>query len=632
MCGICGFNWDDKKLIKLMTNTIKHRGPDDKGHYTDKNVSLGHRRLSIIDLSKNGKNPLPNENSDSFIIFNGEIYNFQEIKNNLTKHKFRSNTDTEVILHAYEEYGEECLKKFNGMFAFCIYDSKKKILFIARDRLGIKPLYYYKNKDKFIFASEIKCILQNNEIKREINKQSLNKFISLRYVPGEETIFNNINRLSSGHYLKYDLKTNKLTIKKYWDLKIDNNARGFNEEYYSKNTYELLKDSVKKRLISDVPLGAYLSGGIDSSAIVALMHKINQETNNTEEIKTFSVGFEQGDYVNELPYAKQVSELFNTNHKEIFIKPDVIKVLPEIIWHLDEPMADPALIPVLLLSKQAKKDVTVVLTGDGGDETFAGYDQYRFLKWGNTLKHIPLSHNTSKIMKLTPNFILDRLYKHSSRMGKDSFKKVDLMIKAFKNNNQSKAYYELLSLINDDERKSLLTEENYTDINYTDLNNEYFRTKQDFTNQLLHFDTKNLLSESFLMKTDRMTMAHAIEARVPFLDHRLVQFAYNTPSNLKLKNNITKYVLKKSLSKILPHNILHRKKQTFHVPIEQWLKNDLKPFFDSMLDEKEINKLNLFNYSQINKIFKNYNKGELFYARQAWNLICFKIWHDRFIL
>jgi asparagine synthase (glutamine-hydrolysing) len=362
------------------------------------------------------------------------------------------------------------------------------------------------------------------------------------------------------------------------------------------------------------------------------MHKIKKEENDKEGIKTFSVGFEKGEYANELPYAKKVSELLGTKHKEIIIKPSIIKLLPDIIWHLDEPMADPALMPVYLLSKHAKKDVSVILTGDGGDEVFAGYDQYKFLRLGNKLKYVPFADKISYIMKILPFGILNRIYKYSSKMGRDSFKKVDLMISSFKKNSPSKAYYELMSLINDSERKGLLKEENFNNFDYKSLNQRYFTTKQDYLNQLLYFDIKNLLSESFLMKTDRMTMAHAVEARVPFLDHKLVQFAYNIPSRLKLNKGISKYILKKSLSGLLPKDIIYRKKQTFHVPIDNWIKKDLKEHVNLLLNEKEINKMGLFNYGQINKIFKNYNKGELFYARQIWNLICFKIWYNKFII
>lgn len=632
MCGICGFNWEDKELVRRMCKSLVHRGPDDKGIYTDKNISLGHKRLSIIDLSKAGKQPMSNENGDIWITFNGEIYNFKELRADLEKkYKFNSNTDTEVIIHAYEEHGEGCLDLLEGDFAFCIYDSRKNIFFLARDRLGVKPLYFYHNKGKFMFASEIKAILENEEVKRQINKDALNKFISLRYVPGEQTIFDNIYRLMSGDYLVYYMDKDVLIHKNYWDLKLYN-KRKHSEDYYAKHIIRLFHDSVKQRLISDVPLGAYLSGGIDSSAIVAMMHQIRKQDNDKEEIKTFSVGFEQGDYVNELPYARQISDIFSTNHKEIFIKPNVVELLPKIIWNLDEPMADPALIPVYLLSQQAKKDITVVLTGDGGDEVFAGYDQYKFLGWGNKLKHIPFSNNASEFMNLMPPSVLNKIYKYSSKMGKDSFKKVDLMISAFKKDNTAKAYYELVSLINDKERKELLKQDWFRKLNYPALNKEYFMSKQPYLNQLLHFDTKNLLPESYLMKTDRMTMAHAVEGRVPFLDHKLVQFAYNTPSSLKLRNGTTKYILKKSLSRYLPRHILHRKKQTFHVPIESWIKNDLGEYFDSMLDEKQVSKMNIFNYSQIHKIFKNYKSGELYYARQAWNLMCFKIWHDKFIL
>ncbi|MFH1439615.1 MAG: asparagine synthase (glutamine-hydrolyzing), partial [Candidatus Woesearchaeota archaeon] len=362
MCGICGFNSENKELIRKMAAVIKYRGPDQSGFYLDANISLGHRRLSIIDLSKKGKQPMFNEDGSICIVYNGEVYNFKELRGDLERkgHKFYSNTDTEVIIHAYEEYGKKCVEYFNGMFAFAIYDSIKKEIFISRDRIGIKPLYYYIKDNKFAFASEIKSILEDKQIKRDVNLDALNKFITFRYIPEGETIFKNIYRLLSGHCISYDLKKNKIRIQKYWDLDISNkNILNKSEYYFKKRIRELLKDSVRKRLISDVPLGVYLSGGLDSSSVLAMMRDLN----HNDKIKTFSVGFEHDVIGNELKYAKKVSEYFKTDHKEFLIKSDVIKLLPKIIQHLDEPMSDPATIPNYVLSENAKKDVTVVLTG-----------------------------------------------------------------------------------------------------------------------------------------------------------------------------------------------------------------------------------------------------------------------------
>lgn len=628
MCGITGFNWEDKELSRKITSIIEHRGPDDKDYYLDKGISLGHRRLSIIDLSKNGKQPMSDSDDEIVITFNGEIYNFKEIKKELKEFKFKSNTDTEVIIYAYKKWGIKCLDKLNGMFSFCIYDKRKKIFFLARDRIGIKPLYFFHNDDKFLFASEIKSILEYEEVPRDINPESLNRFITLRYLPGRKTLFKNIQKLLPGEYMIFDLKKCNLNINSYWNIKKEDINKS--EEYYSKKTLELLEDSVEKRLLSDVPLGAYLSGGLDSSTIVSLMHKIKQKREDNNEIKTFSVGFED-DKAEDVLYAKKISEIFNTDHKEIMLDDQAVKLLPKIIWNLDEPMADPALIPMYSLSKNAKKKVTVILTGDGGDEIFAGYDQYKFLKWGDKLKNLPYTTKISSLMKKIPSPILNKVYKYSSDMGNESFKKVDSMIGALKENNSSKAYYELLSVINDEERKDLIRKEKFRTFDYEELNKNFFTEKKDILRNLTYFDTKNLLPESFLMKTDRMTMAHGVEGRVPFLDHNLVQFAHNIPSKLKLKGNIPKYILKKSLEKNLPKEVIYRKKQTFNVPIQNWLEKNLKEYRNSFLNEREISDMGLFNYKYIQKISDNYKKGKLFYARQMWNLMCFKIWYDKFI-
>ncbi|MBW3016860.1 asparagine synthase (glutamine-hydrolyzing) [Candidatus Woesearchaeota archaeon] len=631
MCGIAGFNWDDKKLVMKMAAVQKHRGPDDSGFYNDKNVSLGHSRLSIIDLSEKGKQPMSNEDGSLLVVYNGEIYNFQEIRNDLEKkgHKFSSKTDTEVIVHAYEEYGASCLDYFNGMFAFCIYDMNKKQLFLARDRIGIKPLYYYFNKGKFIFASEIKAIVECSDVERKVNIDAFNNFISLRYNPIKETIFEGVERLFAGHYMVFDLQKKTIEVDKYWDITI--NPIHKSKSFFVSHIRSLLSDSVEKRLISDVPLGVYLSGGLDSSAIVAMMSKLSKGSGDS--IKTFSVGFRHGEHVDELPYAKAVSDRFSTDHKDFLIEPDVIKTLPQIIWHLDEPCADPALIPVFFLSEYAKKSVTVILTGDGGDELFAGYDQYKFLVTANKLRHIP-SVVSAKIapalIRATPNPILNMLYKHSASMGKEGIKRFTKFISKIKND-KAGAYYELISIFDDDERKQLVNEKSLKEINYNEIGKQYFSDKQNFTNQLLRFDTKRLLPESYLMKTDRMTMAHSVEARVPFLDHRMAELAFSIPPSYKLNGMTTKYILKQALHSHLPKDIITRKKQSFHVPVEEWIEKDLKHVFEEMLSEKAIKSQGYFDYGYIEKIFRNYSHSKLFYARQLWNIMSFQLWHKIYI-
>jgi len=628
MCGISGFNFRDKELLRKMNKATIHRGPDDDGEYVDRFVSLGQNRLSIIDLKK-GLYPMHNEDDSIQLIYNGEIYNFKEIREELEKkgHNFRSNCDGEVIVHAYEEYGVNCLHMFNGMFAICLYDINKRQLFLARDRIGIKPLYYYLNDGELIFCSEIKGILQH-PIKREINKSVLDKFIAIRYIPGEKTIFNNIFSFPAAHYGVFDLKKKDLLIRQYWDIK-----EAFvesDEEFFVEELRSLLKDSIKKRLISDVPLGVYLSGGIDSSAIVGMLSSIKKESGDSSPIKTFSVGFKYGEgYVNELDKAKIVSDSYNTEHKEFTIDPDISKILPELIKHFDQPFADPAAIPVYELSRAAKKHVTVVLTGDGGDELFAGYDQYKFLMMKKRLDRIPLLRKRIVPLAIdkSPRKILDKVYKYASNMGEEGRNRI---IDFMKTDDDLEAYYKLISIFYEKERKCLYTNKLEVGNICTDVS-EIFDRFSNLLNKYCYLDVKFLLPDCYLPKTDRTTMAHSIEGRVPILDHRIAELAFRIPSNLKLNNGTTKYILKRAADKYIPKELLSLKKQTFHVPIGYWIEKELKEQFEQILSKEEIDKHRFFNYDYIQKIFNRYNRSKLVYARQIWNLVNFQIWYNLYI-
>ena len=619
MCGISGFNWNDSNLIKKMNNSLKHRGPDGFGIYTDNLVSLGHRRLAIIDLTKRGKQPMEYEHKGrkAVITYNGEVYSFLELREKLEKrgYKFKSNTDTEVILASYLKWGFDCVKKFNGMWAFCIYDPQKKILFCSRDRMGQKPFYYYYDEGRFIFASEIKGIL-NHEVERKINWQVFNKFISLRYCFGREAIFKNIYRLLKSENLIFDLKTKKLFIKKYWDISFPISYIT-SEKLASEQLIKLLKDSIEKRLIADVPLGVFLSGGLDSSTIVSVMRTLDKN----KEIKTYSVDFEYGIY-NESKWAKIVSDKFNTTHTSFTISSNSYKILDKILWYLDEPMADPALIPLYYLSKNARKHVTVVLTGDGGDEIFAGYDQYRISllteKLSKTKIPIPV---IKKIISLTPAKILNKIQKHAEIIGKKAIsKRISETINFFRKEDYFSAYLNLISIFDNKERKKFLKKKYLPIQNY----NYLFKKPKNILNKFLYFDQNVLLPESFLMKTDKMTMANSLEARAPLLDPNIVKFSFFISPNLKLHSGITKYLLRKSMKFYLPKEILERKKQTFHVPIEEWIDKDLGKKFLKTIK----NSSSYFNNYYIEKLFKNYKKGKLYYARQIWNIICWIKWEE----
>jgi len=626
MCGICGFyGLNDKELLKKMSHIIDCRGPDDKGFFTDNNVGLANQRLSIIDL-KTGHQPIHNEDESIWITFNGEIYNFKELKSDLEKrgHIFCSNSDTEVIVHAYEEYGKNCVNYLNGMFAFAIWDSNKKQLFLARDRLGIKPLYYIFFDEKFLFASEIKSLLQYEIIKKEINYTSLNNFFTFRYIPGENTILKGINRLLPGHSLIY--KDKQIKINKYWDLnfcptneKLDN---------YVNSIKNLFEDSVKKRLISKVPWGIFLSGGIDSTSILSYANEFSHK-----QVKTFNLSFcDWPD--NEIKYAKKASEFFNTNHKEITVTPDIIKLLPKVIWHMDEPVADPTAVLNYVLAEKASKSVKVILTGEGADEIFGGYEQYKIMKLArNYNKIVPIF-----IQKSIINSLIKLLPKEAF------FMKLSNYLSSIKDT--PKSYVELLSIFDKSERELLYSNHLIKKIGNLNSNlklvSDYFKDSYDLLNKMLLSDIKTWLPNNMLIKLDRMSMAHSIEARVPFLDHRLVEFSSKIPSKLKLKGFNEKFILKKVMINKIPKQILKRKKQRFFVPLNFWFKKDLDYITDNLFLESEFLRKN-FNKKFILKLL-DYQKSmshktilkhnqllRLYYPRQIWSLVTIAMWHKIYI-
>lgn len=624
MCGIAGFNWPEKELLKEMTDCLKHRGPDQSGNYVDGNISLGHRRLSIIDLSEKGRQPMSNEDGTVWITFNGEIYNYPEIKQKLGSHRFNSKTDTEVIIHAYEEFGEDCLNLLNGDFAFAIYDNNKKKVFMARDRLGVNPLYYYAEGNKLIFASEAKAILKHPDIKKEVNTQALSDYLTLRYTPGENSIIKGIKRLPAAHCATYDLKQHKLAIRQYWDIKTE--KINITENEAAERFRRLFYDSVKIRLMSDVPLGAYLSGGIDSSSIVAMMAEIMPK----EEIKTFSVGFGYGEETDELKYAQLISEKFSTEHTQFTIEAGKTSEFQKIAWHMDEPISDPAIIPVYFLSQSAKKKATVALTGDGGDEIIAGYEQHKFLKIYETTKKLgPIRKLIPTAIKAAPYPILNKAFKYSKALGQ---KGKERAISMLTQENEMDAYMDIISVFTEKEKKQLLKEETLKGT--TETKNTlipYFPKKADTLTGTLIAEIKTTLPEDYLMKANKMGLAHAVEQRVPFLDHRLVEYSFTLPNSLKLHGFNEKYLLKKAMAKKLPKEILNRKKQRFYVPIDTWIKNELKPMFENIFSKENMAGHPHFRQEYIQKLLEQYNNSPLFYGRQLWSVFAFEVWRKTFI-
>lgn len=623
MCGIVGFNWDERPLLKDMCFSLEHRGPDDFGYYVDKGISIGHRRLSIIDLSKAGNQPLCNENKTLWIVYNGEIYNFKKIRTHLETagHNFISNTDTEVVLHAYEEYGTDCLNLFNGMFAFAIYDSEKKKLFLARDRIGIKPLYFFLKEGKFAFASELKALFVKGVLKKEFNMGPLSSFLTFRANTTEQSFFKNVNKLKSGHYLTFDLKTRELQIEKYWDFSYKPEYK--KERYFSQKLLELLEDSVKSRLMSDVPYGAYLSGGVDSGTIVSLMSQFC-----SNPVNTFSVGFEEEDHC-ETKEARFLSENLNTNHHELLIGQSSIKHLPEILYHADEPMADPTSIPIYLLSEYAKKRCTVILTGEGSDEIFAGYPQYKFMKINQFfLKKLPIPIKDIGVssLKIIPGKILDKYFKFASSLGEEGITRFSNFIKS---NSLPEQYLNLIAIFNEKEQSELLDNEIKLFKKYVSFFKE---GSSRFLDGCQMIDFKESMVDDLLMKVDKNTMAFSVEGRVPFLDHRIVELSSKLPNTYRLNGfNHDKYILRKTVKNLIPKQTRFRKKKHFFVPIDNWFKDELSSLKENLLSETYIRNQKIFDYTYIKKINSNFNKSKLFYSRQLWSLLTFQIWYKQFI-
>lgn len=624
MCGICGVTYFDRErnvlehLVKSMCDVIRHRGPDDEGWITKGNYGIGMRRLSIIDLFT-GRQPISNEDGSIWIVFNGEIYNHVELRNKLIKkgHKFQTKCDTEVIVHAYEEYGEECPKKLNGMFGFAILDLKKQILFLARDRLGIKPLYYYHDSKKFAFGSELKSILQVPNIPREVDLRALDLFLTFEYIPSPYSIFQGIRKLPPGHSLT--LKDGRINIREYWDL--DFEEKEIPEDELCEQLLELFQDAVKIRLMSDVPLGAFLSGGIDSSAIVAMMSRVMDRP-----VKTFSIGFKEDTY-NESHYAQQIANHFNTEHHVEIIEPNALELAEKLVGFLDEPFGDFSIFPTYLVSKMARKHVTVSLSGDGGDELFAGYDTYIANKAGRAYERLP------RLLRNAMHPILSRIPPTEKKKG---------LI------NRAKRFVEGMELpadlehtrwmifLQEGEKNKLYSDDLQDTLNGSDsfefIRNYFNRVNtSDPLNRQLYVDIKSYLVDNILVKVDRMSMATSLETRVPFLDHRFVEFSATIPSRLKLQGKNTKYLFKKAMGDVLPPQILNRSKEGFSIPIKNWLKEDLKPLMLEVLDQQKIKREGFFNTNYVEQLKKEHLSGKENHSHRLWSMMVFGIWQDLYL-
>jgi asparagine synthase (glutamine-hydrolysing) len=558
-----------------------------------------------------------NEDGSIVVTYNGEIYNYKNLKRKLESlgHKFVTNSDTEVIVHSYEEFGDLFVKKLRGMFAFAIWDANKKRLLIGRDRLGIKPLYYYYDKQSFIFSSEIKSILQCENVKREVNVEALHNFLTLSYVPGPATMFSGIEKLLPGHVLAYELskKKHRVYAQKYWEPVSNFNGKE-PEAVYIRQVRTLFEEAIKIRLMSEVPLGVYLSGGIDSSAIVGVMSKFVENP-----IKTFTVGF--GQSTDEFEYARIVAERFHTDHHEFIVEPDVSEVLPKVVWHLDEPIADPAIVPTYLISKLAKKYVTVALVGEGGDEAFAGYKKYSLLITAKRLANSRLGffkkNAIPRFLMLLSRFLPESRTKDYAELIAEYIPKSEvewytrLCMDGFTEREKCQLYSE--TLLN--KTKNFKT---------SNLIKSHFENDLHVLNKMILFDQKVWLPDRLLMKVDKMAMASSVEARVPFLDHKLVEFCNNLPPNLRMG----KFIFKKAMSSVLPRIILKRKKRPFsNIPLTAWLKGELGEVGAQLLDS--LSKREFFRHDRVLRLFSDIEKVKR--NNQIWDLMVFEMWYELFI-
>ncbi|MFW9827687.1 MAG: asparagine synthase (glutamine-hydrolyzing) [Candidatus Thorarchaeota archaeon] len=610
MCGIIGVvsskEFDLDKFIK-MRDTLIHRGPDDEGIYFNKNKSVifGHRRLSIIDLSPLGKQPMSNEDNSIWITFNGEIYNFQSIKEDLIKsgHSFKSSSDTEVIIHGYEEWGVKILDRLRGMFAFGIWDKNKKELFLARDRLGIKPIYYYCDKEQFIFASEIKAIIQDDTINRKINPNSLKYYLKYTYIPAPHSIWENIYKLPPAHYLI--LKDNKFKIDKYWEINKSN--KNENENNYIKDIEEILKKAVEYRFVSDVPVGILLSGGLDSSMVTAISSEIK------DELLSFSIGFEMEEY-SELNYAKIVAEKFKTKSIENILDSKKMKeFLDAILFYYDEPLGVSSIFPTFLLMQTVSKYVKVVLSGDGGDEVFAGYTwYYKYLKYRKY-------NFLSPIYKLLNSLITWIFPKPKNKYIKLFKRKIE-----FLSLNDFDEYRQLTTpRFEDDEIKRILNIKMSHEFENENVFLEYGKNGLKTIKDLQFLDINTFLSDCILVKVDRASMAHSLEVRVPFLDHFLLGYVMSLHPDIIFKNQELKYLLKQIAKKKLPHDIIYRMKKGFSAPIVKlgFIDDNIHVLSDSIAVKDGI-----FNQDFINTIDRS---NGFYYDAKMWLLILFELWYRK---
>jgi asparagine synthase (glutamine-hydrolysing) len=653
MCGIAGiFNRDggpvDAELLVSMTRTLVHRGPDEEGYFVNTgklegwkdgmleggpeyaplrgkvphgrgNVGLGHRRLSIIDLSS-GQQPLCNEDGTVWVAFNGEIYNFQALQRDLEArgHRFKTRSDTEVIVHAWEEWGERAVERFRGMFAIALWDERKQALWLVRDRVGKKPLYYSLDDRRLVFGSEIKAVLEAGGICRDVDLTAFWDYLSLLYVPSPKTIFQSVKKLPAAHYAL--VTADSFLVKRYWDLAFSP-VHNLPEERMIDDLLGILDEATRIRMISEVPLGAFLSGGVDSSAIVALM----AQASNGRPVLTNSISFSVAAY-NEADYARRVAELYQTAHNEFHVAPEAIPVIEELAWHYDEPFADSSAVPTYYVSKTARKNVTVSLSGDGGDENFAGYRRYY------------MDARENLVRNLIPEPFRRPVFRGLGKL----YPKADYLPqifrgKAFISNvarDPEDAYFFSVCALYEDAKRALVKPEIIRQLRGYDSRDLFYKVyreaeAEDHLSRIQYLDIQTYLCEDILTKVDRASMAVSLEVRCPILDHVFMEYVARIPSKSKLVGLDGKHIFKKALKRYLPDDILYRRKMGFGVPILEWLRGDLKEYAQRLVLEGEASRL-YFRRERLEKLWGDHQRGLRNYATELWIVMMLNLWHERF--
>jgi asparagine synthase (glutamine-hydrolysing) len=624
MCGICGIHSSSgvqPDELNSMLKSITHRGPDDEGIYVDRCIGLGNRRLSIIDIA-GGKQPLCNEDRTVWIVCNGEIYNYKQLRLELENkgHILRSLSDTEVILHLYEEYGLDFIHKLNGMFAFGLWDQRHQRLVLARDRIGQKPLYYSQDGERFLFGSEIKAILAASKDQRQIDYESLHHYLSLRFIPPPKTFFCNIYKLPPAHMLIF--QDNQIRINQYWQLSF-NHKFDSNESELIEGLCHKLGETIHSHLVSDVPVGAFLSGGLDSSMIVAMLAK-----DFNIRPQTFAIGVAETDF-NELPFAEMVAKDCQTEHHEECVAPDLIQLLPKMIWHLDEP-SDPIAACMFHAARLASKCVKVVLGGDGGDELFAGFDRYRGSGYIQAYRMIP---EILRLKVLGPflNSIPDSFTYKSLTQKMRWVHQLSMMPSPGKEYAEATCFFRF----SHSDKKELFSVDLWSQVGHIDAADiivGYYNDDKasDAVDRMLYADFMTRLPEHSLMLTDRMTMAHGLEARSPFLDHTLVEYMAAFPSSLKIRNGETKYILRKLAEGYLPRPIVQRQKQGFMFPVAYWFRNELYSFLREVLLNSHYVKQGIFQKTYIQTLLEEHKNHKTDHHVRLWMLLNLEIWHQIF--